>query len=132
MWFLLDQDKVQILCLLLFYICFHSLLINTPLVSISYFVSVSLRKGSRGLEYRRSLFVCTCTCIFEVFRFHILLFAFLVVCIETFGFRGLFCNNGFKTDFSESFTPEVFCVLGKNLCKSLFFDKITPSRNANF
>ena len=40
--------------LLLFYIWFCSLLINTGLVFISYFVSVPLRKGHRGLEYQCS------------------------------------------------------------------------------
>ena len=40
--------------LLLFYICFCSLLINTRLVFISYFVSDPLRKGYRVLEYQCS------------------------------------------------------------------------------
>ena len=56
-----------------FYICFCSLLINTRLVFISYFVSVPLRKGHRGLEYQ---------CSFV--RLYLLLFAFLIICIETF------------------------------------------------
>ena len=80
------------------YTCFRSLLINTRLVSISYFVSVPLRKGHRGLEYQCSfvrlylfLFAFLIICI-EVFDFRRLFFAFLIICIETFGFRGLFCN----------------------------------------
>ena len=56
-----------------FYICFCSLLINTRLVFISYFVSVPLRKGHRGLEYQ---------CSFV--RLYLFLFAFLIICIETF------------------------------------------------
>ena len=58
---------------LLFYICFCSLLINTRLVFISYFVSVPLRKGHRSLEYQ---------CSFV--RLYLFLFAFLIICIETF------------------------------------------------
>ena len=65
-----------------FYICFRSLSINKCLVSISYFVSVPLREGIRGLEYQ---------CSFV--RLYLFLFAFLIICIETFGFRGLFCNS---------------------------------------
>ena len=56
-----------------FYICFCSLLINTRLVFISYFVSVPLRKGHRGLEYQ---------CSFV--RLYLFLFAFLIIYIETF------------------------------------------------
>ena len=59
--------------LLLFYICFRSLLINMRLVFISYVVSDPLRKSHRGLEYQCS-FVRLC-----LFRF-----AFLIICIETF------------------------------------------------
>ena len=54
---------------------FCSLLINTRLVFISYFVSVPLRKGHRGLEYQ---------CSFV--RLYLFLFAFLIICIEAFGF----------------------------------------------
>ena len=43
---------------------FCSLLINTRLVFISYFVSVPLRKGHRGLEYQCS-FVPVSFCIFD-------------------------------------------------------------------
>ena len=64
-----------------FYICSRSLLINTRLVFISYLVSVPLRKGYRGLEYKY-LFV----------RLYLFFFAFLIIYIETFGFRRLFCN----------------------------------------
>ena len=56
-----------------FYICFRSLLINTRLVFISYFVSDPLRKGHRCLEYQCS--------IVRLYRF---LFAFLIIYIETF------------------------------------------------
>ena len=56
-----------------FYICFCSLLINTRLVFISYFVSVPLRKGHRGLEYQ---------CSFV--RLYLFLFAFLIIRIVTF------------------------------------------------
>ena len=67
--------------LLLFYICFRSFLINTRLVFISYLVSVPLRKGYRGLE-DKCLFV-------RLYRF---LFAFLIICIKSFGFCPfLFC-----------------------------------------
>ena len=69
--------------LLLFYIYFRSLLINTRLIFISYFVSVPLRKGHRGSEYK---------CSFV--RLYLFLFAFLIICIETFGFHRLFCNKG--------------------------------------
>ena len=52
----MEHDSCRILCaslrLLLFYICFCSLLINKRLVFISYFVTVPLRKGHRGLEYQ--------------------------------------------------------------------------------
>ena len=58
-----------------FYICLCSLLINTRLVFISYFVSVPLRKGHGGLEYQ---------CSFV--RLYLLLFAFLIICIETWFF----------------------------------------------
>ena len=54
---------------------FCSLLINTRLVFISYFVSVPLRKGHTDLEYH---------CSFV--RLYLFLFAFLIICIETFGF----------------------------------------------
>ena len=67
--------------LLLFYICFCSLLIDTRLVFISYFASVHLRKGHTGLEYQCSFI-----------RLYLLLFAFLIICIETFGFSQIFCN----------------------------------------
>ena len=67
--------------LLLFYICFRSLLINTRLLFFSLFVSVPLRKGYRGLEYK-----------FSFVRLYLFLFAFLIICIETFGFHRLFCN----------------------------------------
>ena len=58
---------------LLFYICFCSLIINTRLVFISYLVSVPLRKDHRGLEYQ---------CSFV--RLYLFLFAFLIICIEAF------------------------------------------------
>ena len=62
-----------------FCICFCSLLINTRLVFISYFVSVPLRKGYRGFEYRFCLFVCTC------FFLHFWLFVLkLLVFIDCF------------------------------------------------
>ena len=74
-------SKIRASLRLLFYICFRSLLINTRLVFISFFVSVSLRKGYRGLEYK-----------FSFVRLYLFLFAFLIICIETFGFHRLFCN----------------------------------------
>ena len=52
--FTMKEVSVKIkasLRVLLFYICFRSLSINTRLVFISYFVSASVRKGYRGLEY---------------------------------------------------------------------------------
>ena len=67
--------------LFLFCICFRSLLINPCLVFISYFVSVPLRKGYRGLEYKGS-FV----------RLYLCLFIFLIIYGETFGFRRFFCD----------------------------------------
>ena len=85
-----------------FYICLCSLLIKTRLVFISYFVSVPLRKGYRGLEYQCS-FVCLylflfafliiCIKTFGFRRLFCVLFAFLIICIKTFGLRRLFCNN---------------------------------------
>ena len=74
-------SKIRASLRLLFYICFRSLLINTRLVFISFFVSVPLRKGYRGLEYK-----------FSFVRLYLFLFAFLIICIETFGFHRLFCN----------------------------------------
>ena len=72
----MEHNFCRILCaslrLLLFYTCFCSSLINTRLVSISYFVSVPLRKGHRGLEYQ---------CSFV--RLYLFLFAFLIIRIET-------------------------------------------------
>ena len=70
----------------LFLCLFFSLLINTRLVLISYFVSVLLRKGHRSLEYQCSFI-----------RLYLLLFAFLIVCIETFGFSQIFCNSSKHT-----------------------------------
>ena len=69
----LPESLCACLRLLVFYVCFCSLLINTRLVFISYFVLVPLRKGHRGLEYQ---------CSFV--RLYLLLFAFLIICIETF------------------------------------------------
>ena len=57
------------------YLFFFSLLINTRLVFISYFVSVPLTKGHTDLEYH---------CSFV--RLYLFLFGFLIICIETFGF----------------------------------------------
>ena len=95
----MEHDSCRILCaslrLLLFYICFCSLLINTRLVFISYFVSVPLRKGYRGLKYQCSFvrsFVCTCSFL-HFWLLVLKLFAFLIICIETFGFSWIFCNN---------------------------------------
>ena len=90
LYYQMEHDFCRILCaslrLLLFYICFCSLLINTRLVFISYFVSVPLRKGHRGLEYQCS-FVCLYLFLFLHFWLFVLrLFAFLVICIETFRF----------------------------------------------
>ena len=80
------------LLLLLFYICFCSLLINTRLVFISYFVSVPLRKGHRGLEYQ---------CSFV--RLYLFLFAFLIICIEPFCiFDYLYRDFWFLVDFFET------------------------------
>ena len=73
----MEHDFCRILCasliLLLFYICFCSLLITTRLVFISYFVSVPLKIGHRGLEYQ---------CSFV--RLYQFLFTFLIIRIETF------------------------------------------------
>ena len=63
-------------------VCFCSLLIDARLVFIWYFLSVPLRKGHRGLEYQ---------CSFV--RLYLFLFAFLIICIETFGFSKIFCNK---------------------------------------
>ena len=68
------------------YICFRSLLINKRLVFISYFVSVPLRKGYRGLE---------CKCSFV--RLYLFLFAFLIICIETLVFVECFVTYVYKT-----------------------------------
>ena len=75
--------------LLLFYIFFCSLLINTRLVFVSYFVSFPLRKGHRGLEYQ---------CSFV--RLYLFLFVFLIICIETFCiFDYLYRDFRFFVDF---------------------------------
>ena len=95
-WRTISVEFCASLRLLLFYICFRSLLINTRLAFISYFVSDPLRKGHRGLEYQY-WFVCL----------YLFLFAFLIICIETFlhfwlfvlillVFRRLFCNISVK------------------------------------
>ena len=77
LYFPMKHDFCRNLCAslrrLLFYICFCSLLINTRLVFISYFVSVPLRKDHRGLEYQ---------CSFV--RLYLFLFAFLIIRIVTF------------------------------------------------
>ena len=68
---------------------FCSLLINTRLVFVSYFVSVPLRKGHRGLEYQ---------CSFV--RLYLFLFVFLIICIETFCiFDYLYRDFRFFVDF---------------------------------
>ena len=64
---------------------FCSLLINTRLVFIWYFVLLPLRKGHRDLEYQRSFFPLYLF-LFAFLIFCIRLFAFLIFCIETFGF----------------------------------------------
>ena len=85
-----------------FYICFCSLLINTRLVFISYFVSVPLRNDHRGLEYQCS-FVCL----------SLFLFAFLIISIETFGFSWIFITlppsfpkTGPQSDIQDSGVSE--------------------------
>ena len=86
LYYQMESDFCRILCasrrLLLFYICLCSLLINTRLVFIPYFVSVPLKKGHRGLEYQCS-FVCL----------YLFLFAFLIICIETLVFRRFFVTR---------------------------------------
>ena len=83
-----------------FYICFCSLLINTCLVFISYFVSVPLRKGYRVLEYQ---------CSFV--RLYLFLFAFLIIFIETFCiFDYLHWDFWFFVDFCN--TTYFFVCLG--------------------
>ena len=72
-WTTISVEFCASLRLLNFISVFCSLLINTRLVFISYFVSVPLRKGHRGLEYQ---------CSFV--RLYLFLFAFLIICIETF------------------------------------------------
>ena len=76
LYYQMEHDFCRILWaslrLLLFYICFWSLLINTRLVFISYFVSVPSRKGHRDLEYQ---------CSFV--RLFLFLFALLIIRIET-------------------------------------------------
>ena len=68
---------------------FCSLLINTRLVFVSYFVSFPLRKGHRGLEYQ---------CSFV--RLYLFLFVFLIICIETFCiFDYLYRDFRFFVDF---------------------------------
>ena len=105
--------------LLLFYISFCSLFINTHLVFISYFDSFPLRKGYRGLEckclfYRLHLFllhfrwfallsllVLWFSCLhFWLFKLQLLDFHQLFHNITgTFGFRRLFCNTSIDKIF---------------------------------
>ena len=89
---------------------FRSLLINTHLVSISCFASAPLRKGYRGLEYK---------CSFV--RLYLFLFAFLIICIETFGFCRLFCNTYFLV-FYESINSTLKIFFGNVLEIEHFYD----------
>ena len=115
---MLPFRKFLSLRLLLFYICFCSLLINTRLVFISYFVSVPLRKGHRGLEFSVRSFDCTCLFL------HFWLFALRLFCI----FEYLYYDFWFFVDFFvacikgvlENFTK----FTGKHLCWGLFFNKV--------
>ena len=72
-WTTISVEFCASLRLLYFISVFCSLLINTRLVFISYFVSVPLRNVHRSLEYQ---------CSFV--PLYLLLFAFLIICIETF------------------------------------------------
>ena len=67
-----------------------SLLIKTHLVFISYFVSVLLTKDSWGLGYK---------CWFV--RLYLFLFAFLIICIETFRFPKLFLTTSSFSAFPK-------------------------------
>ena len=121
----ISVKSAAFLRLLLFYICFRSLLINTRLVFISYFVSVPLRKGHRGLEYKclfyrlhlflmhfwwfvlLSLLVLWFSCLhFWLFALELLVF---VDCFVTLGFCKLKYKflTLFRMGFDEPKTPSL-------------------------
>ena len=81
-WRTISVEFCASLRLLYFISVFCSLLINTRLVFISYFVSVPLRKGHRGLEYQCS-FVPVSFCIFDYLYWD---FWFFVDCFVTYPF----------------------------------------------
>ena len=88
-WRTISVEFCASLRLLYFISVFCSLLINTRLVFISYFVSVPLRRGYRGS--RISVFVCTC------FFLHFWLFV-----LRLLVFRRLFCNISFYHSHSKA------------------------------
>ena len=125
-----------------FYICLCSLLIKTRLVFISYFVSVPLRKGYRGLEYQCSFvslypflfaFLIICIKTFGFCRLFCVLFAFLIICIKTFGLRRLFCNNcNTKSLMNLAISLPSCCgSLYFYISSNLSFSKCTPRAHSD-
>ena len=111
--------------LLLFYICFRSLLINTRLVFISYFVPVPLRKGHRGLEYKCSFF----------FSFVPVFSAFLIICIETLVFVRFFFLHFWLFTLRLLVFVDCFVTLFKSMTCSLaihFFSHSSFSATIHF
>ena len=94
-WRKISVEFCASLRLLLFYICFRSLLINTRLVFIWYFVSVPLMRVYRGS--RISVFVCSFVpvsfCIFDYLYWD---FWFFVDCFVTL--PPLFAKTGPQYD----------------------------------
>ena len=93
--------------LLLFYICLRSLLINTHVVFISFFVSVPLRRGCRGS--RISVFDCSFVpvsfCIFDYLYWDFWFFVdcfVTYVCLCVFFLKSLCCDRGSSFSFSMS------------------------------
>ena len=94
--FLLSSARLY--AFLFFISVFCSLLINTRLVFIWYFVSVPLRKVIGVWSNSVRLFVCTCF-VLHFWLFVLRLFAFLIICIETFGFLEIFVQQIHFNDF---------------------------------
>ena len=103
-----------------FFICFRSLL-RRVWFSISYFASVPLRKSYRGLEYQ---------CSFV--RLYLFLFAFLIICIKTFGFRRLFWNTWLyficllQYEYFAVYSVHLFCTRW-SFAINLFSNVLVPS-----
>ena len=92
------QNLRASLHLLLFYICFCSLLINTRLVFISYFISVPLRKDHRVVEYQ-----CSFVHLYLfLFAFLIIVLRLLVFCRFFVALPPSFAKTGPQSDIQDS------------------------------